>query len=207
MNILLHIYDCNLGNTWQGEIWKSATTEKGPNGCQIHYLGSRCVGFFFFIFSLILIILLLHTYVCNLRNIQKGERWRAATAEKGPNDSSRVVWALGECFFFLPSYFLILIYVLSHIQLSIYKTYDRNRRRLRRHRQERAQTKPHASFRPRWVFFSINNLYLITYTAFNLQNTQSREMEGGDDEEGFKWCFVWTLGGCFFFFVIFSNTI
>ena len=142
--------------------------------------------FFFFVFFLILIILLLHTYVCNLRNIQKGERWRAATAEKGPNDSSRVVWALGECFFFLPSYFLILIYVLSHIQLSIYKTYDRNRRRLRRHRQERAQTKPHASFRPRWVFFSINNLYLITYTAFNLQNTQSREMEGGDDEEGFK---------------------
>ena len=35
-------------------------------------------------------------------------RWRAATTRKGPNDASRVVWALGV-FFFIPSFFFFIL--------------------------------------------------------------------------------------------------
>ena len=38
------------------------------------------------------------------------------TMGKGPNDTSGIVWALGESFIF-PLYFLILIYVLLHSTL------------------------------------------------------------------------------------------
>jgi len=36
---------------------------------------------------------------CKLQNARQGGRRRAATTEKGPNDASGVVWALGEFFF------------------------------------------------------------------------------------------------------------
>jgi hypothetical protein len=51
------------------------------------------VRFFFLLFLYIL------TNVLGVLKVRKGLKW-AATAKKGPNDVSHVVWALGEFFFF-----------------------------------------------------------------------------------------------------------
>ena len=46
--------------------------------------------------------------------VQRGQ-WKARTTKTGPNDVSRIVWALGECIFFN-------IRVLSMLN-SIYRSY------------------------------------------------------------------------------------
>jgi hypothetical protein len=70
-------------------LWRAMTMEKGPS----------CVLFqIFFMF--------LNTNRCfiaytgfTLRNTRQRDRWKQVTTEKGPNDASGIVWALGECFF------------------------------------------------------------------------------------------------------------
>ena len=57
----------------------------------------------------------------------KGEGWKTGNDENRPNNMRRVVWALGKSFLLFPSYYLILINILLHIQVVIYKIHKTER--------------------------------------------------------------------------------
>ena len=57
----------------------------------------------------------------NIHTTRYGDRWKAKTTGNGPNDAGHVVWALGECFPFFPSYLLILMHICY--LFSFYSTY------------------------------------------------------------------------------------
>ena len=80
--------------------------ENGPKQHQMCHLGPRWVSFFF-----------LHVFHnndcsftvyigCNLWNTGQEFSWKVTTNQTGPNDSRRIVWALGEQLFFFLRVFL-----------------------------------------------------------------------------------------------------
>ena len=75
--------------------------------------------------------ILLETNDCKYRLYlqyrRKGERWKTRNDENRPNDARHVVWALGKSFLLFPSYYLILINILLHIQVVIYKIHETER--------------------------------------------------------------------------------
>ena len=77
-----------------------------PKQCQMRCLGPRWVSFFF--------LRVFHNndcyfivYIsCNLWNTGHEGSWKVTTTQTGPNNSRRIVWALGELFFFSLCVFL-----------------------------------------------------------------------------------------------------
>ena len=102
-----------------------AWTKAGPNNmpdiawAQVSFLFSSFV--------------LLETNNCKYRLYlwyrQKGEGWKTGNNENGPNNARHVVWAPGKSFLLFPSYYLILIKILLHIQVVIYKIHETERDR------------------------------------------------------------------------------
>ena len=75
--------------------------------------------------------ILLETNDCKYRLYlwyrRKGEVWKTGNDENRPNNVRHIVWALGKSFLLFPSYYLILINILLHIQVVIYKLHETER--------------------------------------------------------------------------------
>ena len=66
-------------------------------------------------------------YRLYLQYRRKGEGWKTRNDKNGPNDARHIIWALGKSFLLFPSYYLILINILLHIQVVIYKIHETKR--------------------------------------------------------------------------------
>ena len=69
-------------------------------------------------------------YRLYLQYRQHGEGWKTRNDKNRPNDARCVIWALGKSFLLFPLYYLILINILLHIQVVIYKIHETERDRM-----------------------------------------------------------------------------
>ena len=102
---------------------KGSVDKSWPKRCTWRHLGPGEFSLFF--------LVLLETNDCKYRLYlwyrQKGEGWKTQNNENRPNDVRHVIWALGKSFLLFPSYYLILINILLHIQVVIYKIHETER--------------------------------------------------------------------------------